>query len=391
MKRQLAFLLLLLIPLAVSAQPIKYGMLYYNLVTNDGVMTAEVAPHPTDTWNGYSGSISILEYIEYEGAKYSVTAIGNGAFQNQLGLESVKIPQTVTSIGDYAFSGCASLVNMFIPEGVTYIGNGAFSKACLWTVTLPSTLTYIGSNAFQRTSLSTVTIPEGVLTIDDYAFNHCQALTSISIPQSVTYIGSGAFSECERLTSLVLPGSVTAIESETFADCASLSSITIPEVVTSIGAKAFAGCEGLTSVTLPNGLETIGKKAFYGCTGLTTITIPGSVTEIGNDAFNNINFQTIVSLIEEPYNVSLLFSESNYIDAILYVPSGTLDKYKSVWIWKYFENILELDPSGISKIKADQKEDVPIYDLNGRLLSRPQKGINIIKTTDGKTKKVIIK
>lgn len=60
MKRQLAFLLLLFMPLAVSAQPIKYGMLYYNLVNNDGVTTAEVAPHPTDTWNGYGKTKKVI-------------------------------------------------------------------------------------------------------------------------------------------------------------------------------------------------------------------------------------------------------------------------------------------------------------------------------------------
>ena len=36
------------------------------------------------------------------------------------------------------------------------------------------------------------------------------------------------------------------------------------------------------------------------------------------------------------------------------------------------------DPSGIQGIMLDKKVNSPIYDLNGRRLTEPQKGINII-------------
>ena len=46
----------------------------------------------------YSGEIVIPESVEHEGTAYSVTSIGNGAFQYCTGLTSVTIPNSVTSI-----------------------------------------------------------------------------------------------------------------------------------------------------------------------------------------------------------------------------------------------------------------------------------------------------
>ena len=56
--------------------------------------------------NFCSGEIVILESVEHEGTAYSVTSIGNGAFQYCTGLTSVTIPNSVTSIGEGAFYDC---------------------------------------------------------------------------------------------------------------------------------------------------------------------------------------------------------------------------------------------------------------------------------------------
>ena len=56
----------------------------------------------------------------------SVTNIGIGAFDECRNLTSITIPSSVTSIGDYTFRGCSSLASITIPEGVTSIGESAF-------------------------------------------------------------------------------------------------------------------------------------------------------------------------------------------------------------------------------------------------------------------------
>lgn len=58
---------------------------------------------------------------------YGVTSIGNGAFYGCLELVEMKIPSSIISIGDYAFCWCQRLSSVTLPQGVTSIGNGAFS------------------------------------------------------------------------------------------------------------------------------------------------------------------------------------------------------------------------------------------------------------------------
>ncbi|MGN1348611.1 MAG: leucine-rich repeat domain-containing protein, partial [Acutalibacteraceae bacterium] len=57
---------------------------------------------------------------------YTVTSIGDGAFQSWTDLKSVTIPDSVTSIGECAFDSCESLTSITIPDSVTSIGEGAF-------------------------------------------------------------------------------------------------------------------------------------------------------------------------------------------------------------------------------------------------------------------------
>ena len=74
----------------------------------------------------YSGDIVIPESITYNGSKYSVTSIGEMAFDGCRGLTSITIPNSVTSIGDFAFSYCYGLTSVTIPNSVTSIGESAF-------------------------------------------------------------------------------------------------------------------------------------------------------------------------------------------------------------------------------------------------------------------------
>ena len=53
-----------------------------------------------------------------------------------------------------------------------------------------------------------------------------------------------------------------------------------------------------------------------------------------------------------------------------------------------------VDPDGIKEIKNDElrmKDDSSWYSLDGKKLAKPQKGINIVRYSDGTTKKVLIK
>ena len=247
-------------------------------------------------------AVTIPSEVTRNGTSYSVTSIGNEAFEYCASLTSVTIPESVTSIGQYAFYGCSSLTSVTIPNSVTSIGNDAFEYCeSLTSVTIPNSVTSIGNEAFKYCrSLKSVTIPNSVTSIGDEAFYDCSSLTSVTIPESVTSIGDEAFYNCSSLTSVTIPNSVTSIGEIAFSNCRSLTSVTIPNSVTSIGERAFECCRSLTSVTIPNSVTSIGQGAFWFCRSLASVTIPNSVTSIGNDAFGYTGIKKAIWLTNTP-------------------------------------------------------------------------------------------
>ena len=132
--------------------------------------------------------------------------------------------------------------------------------------------------------------------------------------------------------------------------------MTIPNSVTSIGGYAFRGCSGLTSVTIPNSVTSIGDYAFSGCSGLTSVTIGNSVTTIGVDAFYNCSGLTsVISKMENPcYIGSSCFPNDVFYNVTLYVPKGTVDKYKSTNYWSKFVFMEEGEPG--SSTQPEEKK-----------------------------------
>ena len=167
--------------------------------------------------------------------------------------------------------------------------------------------------------------------------------------------------------------------------------------MTSIGESAFRFCSALTSVTIPNSVTSIGSAAFAGCSGLTSVTIPNSVTSIGNNAFDGVDIPTVISLIENPFKITgktsnyRTFSQNTFNNATLYVPKGTIEKYKATDGWKDFVYIVESDPTGIKNIETKQLEEVSYYDLDGKRIESPKSGSVVIKKAGQKAMKVVVK
>ena len=295
------------------------------------------------------GAITIPETVTYSGTTYSVTKIGDYAFDSCSGLTSVTIPNSVTSIGDYAFYGCSGLTSVTIPNSVTSIGDEAF-RGC--------------------SGLTSVTIGNSVRSISNYAFSGCTGLTSVHITDiakwcaiifenynaNPLYYAHHLYLNGSEVTDLIIPNSVTSIRYYAFWGCTGLTSVTIPNSVTSIGGYTFYGCSGLTSVTIPNSVTKIGNDAFYNCTGLTSVTIGNSVTSIGNSAFGRCSGLTnIYSKILNPNNVTLgawVFDGVDKSSCILTVPAVSLNLYKAAAQWKDFRNIYPM----VSSISLNKKQ-----------------------------------
>ena len=155
MKKLFFSFLLLVCACSISAQTFKYGDLYY-YVTNTTNKTVRVTQHND---HKLLVNVTVPASVEYNGASYSVTEIGNSAFSNCGALQSLTLPNSVTSIGSYAFQSCSALQSISLPDGLTSIGNDAFEYCdALASVTLPYSITSIGSWAFYGAGIKSIII-----------------------------------------------------------------------------------------------------------------------------------------------------------------------------------------------------------------------------------------
>ena len=385
MFKQRCFRLLLLASaiatsLSAAAYDFESAGIYYNITGNN---TVEVTYSDRDN-NTYSGSVSVPETVTNNGTEYSVTKIGEYAFQGSA-VTSVSMPECITSIGQYAcnecgsletvvlptnlddFSGwcifrnCRNLKNIAIPENVTEIPNGTFINcSSLAAITIPQGVGEIGSNAFYGcSSLTSIEIPEGVKYLYEQVFNGCTALESVKLPQnllqigkncfyncgalsdislpsSIEIIGEGAFYNCENLASPTLPTSLRTLVKSAFQYCRNITTIVLPDGVASIPESCFDGCSSLESVTIPEGVTTIGEKAFFGC-NLNALTLPSTITSIGGGAFiNNYNLQSIICNAVTPPTLGENAIGSSVKE--IKVPISSIAAYKQANGWKNFSN-----------------------------------------------------
>ena len=134
-------------------------------------------------------------------------------------------------------------------------------------------------------------------------------------------------------------------------DNTKFSSLTIPGSIEKIDKSTFGNCELLKSVVIEDGVKEIGRSAFMGCIELGCIEIPETVLSIDDYAFNtnksNKEFgilQRVISKISNPFPINKnSFTDSFYEYGTLYVPKGTVDKYKTTEGWKEIRTIVELD------------------------------------------------
>lgn len=232
------------------------------------------------------------------------------------------------------------------------------------TVKIPSNMTSIGESAFSGSGITTITIPNSVTSIETSAFNSCKTLLSIVIPNSVKTIGSSALRDCIKLISVSLPNEITSIENSTFSGCSSLETISIPSSVTNIGYSSFKECSSLLSIEIPKNVTTIDSYAFAGCTSLINISIPPKIKKIGWLAFEDCDKlkSVIIYAGSVPSTDKDAFKNTPISKAVLYVPSTSIEAYKSATPWKDFKYVIAIGSEPpVDKYKLVYKVDGSIY------------------------------
>lgn len=208
------------------------------------------------------------------------------------------------------------------------------------------TVNTIGPGAFSGEPVESVSIPETVKRIEETAFSFCKNLTSVTIPNGVTYIGFYAF------------------------ECSGLVTASIGDGVTHIDNKAFSSCRSLSTVSIGKSVEKIGKRAFEECGAITKLTCKATTP---------------------PSCESEAFVDIDKEKCIVSVPKGCYYAYSHAEQWWDFKHINDDYSAILSSYVDNQDGSDMIYSINGYRIPSLQKGLNILRTTDGTTRRVVMK
>ena len=147
-----------------------------------------------------------------------------------VGCKNTVIPYSVTKIGNYAFDGCSGLTSIIITEGVTNIESYAF-RSCtnLAEVSLPSSITNISSNAFRECTKLTdfYCYAESVPKTNSSAFDESPiAFATLYVPEEAleSYRGTAPWSGFGTIVPLegktCATPTISYINGELIFDCA---------------------------------------------------------------------------------------------------------------------------------------------------------------------------
>lgn len=353
-------------------------------------------------------------------------------------IKKITFPSSLRRIGDSAFgtesnNGLkynANITEINLPENLEEIGDYAFSRCeLLKAVSFPSSLKNIGQNAFAYCkSFTTLTLPSTIETIGTYAFRNCESLAKVyyDVPDAkrgnlfffttssgctadkvviganVRVLPNGVFQHAKNLVKVEFEErneeQKLSLGEYTFACCDNLIKIDLPLGTDSIGEYAFFRCKGLTNVVLPEGVVYINDGAYEECASLKTVEMPSTLQKIGHTAFQNVILDKIVIHATTPPVLSkLVYTGSGRLyptfsdySAKVHIPKGTLADYQAT-DWNNFTLIDDLE-TGIEDVVGDAPvREVGYYSLDGSKLSKPQRGITVVRYSDGTTRKLISK
>lgn len=223
----------------------------------------------------------------------SLKEIGDHAFDECPGLQSIELPASLTTIGKYAFSK-SGLKSVTIPEGITSIGYNAFGNCPdlkhvtynATNCTQPKSASYLW---FKGSPLSSYTLGSKVTTVPAYFMFEQEGIKAVELPASITSIGANAFGSCNSITSLTIDERITSIDANAFANCASLKTVNFNAIncttPLSQGNAIFYGSP-LESISIGDKVEHIPNAFLYKQRAIQSLTIPESVKSMGRYPFN---------------------------------------------------------------------------------------------------------
>ena len=382
----------------------------------------------------------------------SVTEIGDGAFKDCTYLSGKLIlPANLKKIGSKTFENCKFFTGtLVIPNSVTEIGQDAFSDCSGFTgLSLPNNLRKIGYGAFARCTSFTgpLSIPETVKEIGSYAFYNCPKFTGdFILPSALESIGTDAFANTQDKNRLVFQSLPKGMQNG-YHDCKMRRYVNLSDA-SYVSDDAYAYLDGASyvrtmtntwgSLVLPYEM-VLPSDAPYSVFTIEKMTndevvlkrctfklMPGVAYIVRRDGEEKtLNFptdrSTEIRMKMQPAEVGNLKFSGTY--QAKEVTDGYIlaqDRFWNVAKLKEsspntkalrvgpFRSWLEgAAPNGaaqlslridnpttsidnVAPLETLNADNVEYYDLNGKRLDAPMKGVNIVKRGN-KTMKVIIK
>ena len=392
---------------------------------------------------GLSGSLVIPN---------SVTEIGDQAFQNCTGFNgTLTLSNKLETIGEAAFYGCSGFRgSLTLPSSVTTIGKSAFNSCHGFTkLELPNTLSVIPNQAFKdcRSLSGELVIPASVTEIGNNAFYGCQNLSAetgrVTLPKSLKKIGYTVFLNANNIKTVNLQslpegisGSLGYKEKAVSLSDDSYISDQASGTVNEISYTRKMSNDWGTLV-LPYSLELTGEESYslYAIdkidgNELVLSRLEGTVAAGTPCVVKRNDTEAKLTFDANNAELNMAISDQN-VGGMTFHGTYTTKEVNSGYVISKdcFWNVAELNGSTLVKgvkvspfrawldgnaasgparlamridgsttgINTPDALDVlndaeaEYYDLSGKRLHEPQKGVNIVRMKSGKTKKIIIK
>lgn len=382
----------------------------------------------------------------------SVTEIGDGAFKDCTYLSgNLILPANLKKIGSKTFENCKFFTGtLVIPNSVTEIGQDAFSDCSRFTgLSLPNNLRKIEFGAFARCTNLTgrLSIPETVKEIGPYAFYNCTGFTGdFVLPSALESIGTDAFANTQDKNRLVFQSLPKGMQNG-YHDCKMRRYVNLSDA-SYVSDDAYAYLDGASyvrsmtntwgSLVLPYDMllpsdapysvftiekmtndEVVLKRCTFilnpgvayivrrdGEEKTLTFSPDRSVeilmkmqpADVGNLKFSGTYQAKEVTdgyiLAQDRFwNVAKLKAAAPETQAVMVGPfrswlEGTTANTSPSLSMRIGDSTTGID--NVAPLEILNANDAEYYDLNGKRLDAPMKGVNIVKRGN-KTMKVIIK
>ena len=390
-----------------------------SLVIPDGVK--EIGKQAFCGCTGFDGTLTLSNKLE---------TIGVSAFNECTGFTgSLKLPSSVTTIGQSAFYSCRSFTKLELPNTLSVIPTQAFvdCRSLSGELVIPASVTEIGRLAFygcQNLNAVTgqVTLPKSLKKIGDNVFldtDNINTVNFLSLPEGISrnlgYKKKAVSLSDESYISDQATGTVDAI-SYTRQMSNNWGTLVLPYSLTLTGEESYR----LYTIDKMDGDELVLSRL----EGTVAAGTPCVVKRKGSEAeltFSANNAKLNMAINDQPMdgmNFSGTYWTKDVTDGDGYIIAkdcfwnvaelnksdlvkGVKVKPFRAWLDGTSANApaqlsMRIDGSttGINAAEAlDALNDAEAeyYDLSGKRLDEPQRGVNIVRMKSGKTKKIIIK